>query len=59
MFLWKKLLLACLVAVAFSQKLTAEGSEINVLPEDQRVLVEVYAETLCPYCHKFIDGPLR
>ncbi|CAM6001637.1 unnamed protein product [Sphagnum balticum] len=60
MFLWEKLLLTTLLFLTVvSQNLTTEAPVINIQPTDNRVLVELYAESLCPYCQKFIDGPLR
>lgn len=59
MFLWKKAVLAVLVVTVVGQQLTSGDTSINVPQGDDRILVEVYSESLCPYCHKFISGPLR
>jgi hypothetical protein len=56
MFVWKKLILVVMVAFVLADDVE---NDINILTPDNRLLIEVYAETLCPYCHKFIDGPLR
>jgi interferon gamma-inducible protein 30 len=33
--------------------------DIGVQPKDDRVTIELYYETLCPYSHMFVTGQLK
>lgn len=46
------LLLVLLVLLACTRAVGVER-DINVVPADDRVLVEIYIESLCPYCEMF------
>jgi hypothetical protein len=36
-----------------------EASDINKQPADNRVFIELYYQTLCPYCVQFINNQLK
>lgn len=49
MFSWKNSASLLVVLLALTLASSAE-KDINIVLADSRVLVEIYAESLCPYC---------
>lgn len=52
---YRGIVTAILLAVCLAN---TQENDVNQASQDPRVLIEVYAESLCPYCHKYITGPL-
>lgn len=57
MFSWKNPAILLVVLLGLVASATTER-DINVDPTDGRVLIEVYMESLCPYCQDLLTGPL-
>ena len=53
---WKKVAVGVLLICLTLQSVE---DDINLQVADDRVLLELYSESQCPYCHKFVTDSLK